>query len=97
MPFATQIVLSGTLFRETLPDWVEHRALKLGLSGWVKWDAAGQLEITVIGHDDLIDALEIACSLGPYDSRIEATRREKTNISSLSIMNTTFQNLCSDA
>ncbi|MEP3277352.1 MAG: acylphosphatase [Stappiaceae bacterium] len=94
---SAHILLTGDLVRETLPDWVEHRALKLGLSGWVKWNTIGQLEIMVSGPEDLVDALEIACSLGPFDSQIKETLRKEVGNHSPSRVNSIFQNLCSDA
>lgn len=92
-----QILLIGDLVRETLPHWVEHRAAKLGLTGWVKWNDTNQLQIVVTGPEDLIDAFEIACSLGPFDSQIEQTLRCATNSARSLPNHAGFQNLCTAA
>jgi len=66
--------LSGALDRTTLPDWVCHRARRLGLGGRVRWNTNGSLEVTVSGPDELIEAMELACSLGPSTSQIDKVR-----------------------
>lgn len=73
---ATEITLEGDVLAGDFPDWICHRARLLDLSGWVT-TAEGAIRIVVAGPEPLIDAMELACSLGPRDvlvSRIE--RRE---------------------
>jgi len=39
--------------------------------GWGKGEEAGQLSIGVQGPQALIDAMEMACSLGPIEAQID--------------------------
>jgi acylphosphatase len=68
---ATEIRLEGRLASTSFVDWICHRARLLDLSGWVQTDGPGALTIVVSGPQALIDAMEMACSLGPMDVQVD--------------------------
>ena len=53
------------------PEWISHRAKRLNLSGWVKLHHSQMIEIGVAGNPILVDALEAACNLGPYEAKVD--------------------------
>jgi acylphosphatase len=72
---ATELRLSGSLTGEGFTAWICHRARLLNLSGWVVQHDAGDVTILVCGPAAMIDAMEVACSLGPLNvwvDRIES-------------------------
>lgn len=53
------------------------RANRLSLRGWIEETAPGAVTVAIEGPEALIDAFEIACSLGPIDADVESwTRRQ---------------------
>jgi acylphosphatase len=73
---AARLTISGTLDAPRFLDWIAHRAALLALSGWACETDAGTLEIRVAGPAPLIDAMEVACSLGPTTCLVDAVRRD---------------------
>lgn len=74
------LLLNGYFPNDTFPDWIIGRATLLSLSGWVRADGEHLVEIFVSGDPILIDAMEVACSLGPIDAQVDSIdeRQEKT-------------------
>lgn len=68
---ATELRLTGALGAPGFPDWICHRARLLDLAGWVAQKDETELTIVVVGPEPLIDAMEMACSLGPVDVLVE--------------------------
>lgn len=69
-----ELVLRGDVTAAGFPDWICHRARLLDLSGWVSAAGDDGIRIVVSGPEALVDAMEMACSLGPRDvlvTRIE--------------------------
>ncbi|HET9963353.1 MAG TPA: acylphosphatase, partial [Nitrospiraceae bacterium] len=57
---------------------VVRRANRLSLRGWIEAHNTNSVTVTAEGPEALVDALEIACSLGPIDSDVESwTRSDK--------------------
>lgn len=54
------------------PDWIVHRAHVLDLSGSLRQSADGHLSIVAYGERTLLEAFEVACSLGPASARVLA-------------------------
>ncbi|MFK7753036.1 MAG: acylphosphatase [Sedimentitalea sp.] len=73
-----QLVLCGDLAATGLLDWICHRARLLDLTGSVQRETAQRIVINVSGPADLIDAMEVACLLGPVNVMVE--RIERTRI-----------------
>jgi acylphosphatase len=61
------LVFLGQLQPESFLEFVHHRAERLGLCAGVRSVRHDRIEIFVTGEQDLIDAFEIACTLGPLD------------------------------
>lgn len=72
---ATEFQLTGQLAARGFVDWVCHRARLLDLNGWVRPDGAEAMTIVVTGPEVLVDAMEMACSLGPMDVWVERIDR----------------------
>lgn len=68
---AAKIQLSGVFNPESFADWICHRARLLDLTGSVDAQGITEMHIFVQGPQPLIDAMEIACSLGPMDANVE--------------------------
>lgn len=71
----TELHLEGDLGAATFADWICHRARLLDLSGWVETREDGAVSIVVSGPEALIDAMEMACSLGPRDVLVDRIER----------------------
>ncbi|WP_176556139.1 acylphosphatase [Rubellimicrobium rubrum] len=68
--------ISGKVDSQKFPGWIEHYAGRLGLQGRVSAVRPGEVEVIVSGPPDLLDALEIGCSLGPIEVLVDHVRRE---------------------
>ena len=71
--------LSGDLASSGLLPWIERRAKLLSLTGWARRENDSCVTIAVVGQSPLIDAMEAACSLGPFDVLVEEIQREDTS------------------
>lgn len=65
------LIIHGRFDKDTFIEWIEHRALKLSLSGWVKQLPSNSIEVVASGDPILLDAMEVACSLGPSNAMVE--------------------------
>ena len=74
------IVFMGTLQLDTFVAFAEHRARRLALDLRVDDAVAEAVVITVAGQPDLIDAFEMACSLGPLDCLVRDVRRIESTL-----------------
>ena len=59
--------IAGQVASEAFADWICHRARLLGLTGWVTIVGEAEIVAHVTGDAVLVDAMEVACSLGPAD------------------------------
>ncbi len=59
--------IAGQVASETFADWICHRARLLDLTGWVTIVDEAEIVAHVTGDAVLVDAMEVACSLGPAD------------------------------
>lgn len=83
MPFETNLrtlapttfVFRGRLHPDSFADFVAHRARRLALAHRLDALDGGRAVVTVSGQPDLVDAFEMACSLGPADCLVLDTRR----------------------
>lgn len=64
---AVQFVFSGTIAIGSFQEFAEHRAAKLDIWLDICSSASECVKINVEGEPDLVDAFEMACSLGPQD------------------------------
>lgn len=70
-----QFTIEGDLEAESFLPWIVRHMQRLGLRGVPVRCANGQVEITLSGPTDLIDAMELGVSLGPINVWVEAIAR----------------------
>lgn len=70
-----KLIIHGSLAAEDFPEWIIHRALRLGLRGGIVQISDQIIEILVAGPNELVDAMEVACSLGPTSVQVERIDR----------------------
>jgi acylphosphatase len=75
MTQATTVIFLGQFRPESFIEFVRHRADRLMLRAGVKIARTDRIEVSVAGEEDLVDAFEIACSLGPIDCLVLDYRR----------------------
>jgi len=69
------LVFAGRLRPESFAGFVAHRAGRLALPFRLESLDSARAVVTVAGQADLVDAFEIACSLGPTDCLVIDSRR----------------------
>lgn len=62
-----RISFTGHFVPPSFLDFVDRRAARLDLDVSVKSVGAYRVAVEISGQPDLIDAFEMACSLGPLD------------------------------
>ncbi len=72
-----RFTIEGDLEAESFLPWIVRHMQRLGLRGVPVRRADGQVEITLSGPADLIDAMELGVSLGPIDVWVEAIDRTR--------------------
>lgn len=70
------MVFTGSFQTARFVAFAEHRARRLDLGLRLGVLGAGAITMTVEGEPDLVDAFEMACSLGPIDCLVREVRRE---------------------
>ena len=70
-PVALRYVIRGRLDLPVYLAFVDERAHWLAIDGWVRATADG-VELVAAGPEALVGALEMACTLGPLDMRIDS-------------------------
>lgn len=73
------LTLHGQFDAGSFPDWICHRARVLNLSGWVKPQGDSQIDILASGELILLEAFEVACSLGPVDILVDRIDQKPGN------------------
>lgn len=63
--------IHGQFIHDGFPNWICDRAYVLDLCGWVKTLNQEQIEVVVTGDPILVDAFEVACSLGPANIMVD--------------------------
>lgn len=72
-----RFTIEGDLEAESFLPWIVRHMQRLGLRGVPVRRANGQVEITLSGPAELIDAMELGVSLGPIDVWVEAIARQR--------------------
>jgi acylphosphatase len=67
VPQQVQISFIGRLNPASFRDFVLHRAERLDMDVHVGMATSHRIDVGVTGAPDLVDAFEMACSLGPID------------------------------
>jgi hypothetical protein len=66
MPENASFVFRGRLRTDVFVEFARHRAARLELAIAIGSVSDEAIALTVSGASDLVDAFEMACSLGPY-------------------------------
>ena len=66
-----QIKITGSFDDIAFRDWIMHRSVVLGLNISSLIHGQSSISFSASGHSVLLDAMEIACSLGPSEAMIE--------------------------
>ena len=72
-------VIRGNFDEIALHDWIVHRSTVLGLDISVHSLARNAISFCATGHMVLLDAMEIACSLGPFDAKVDHIQSTELN------------------
>lgn len=71
-----EMTIIGDLRQGRVEEWVRHRADKLSLNGRILRHSDREVTVDVSGPEELLDAMAIACSLGPSAALIETVERK---------------------
>ncbi|WP_426240883.1 acylphosphatase [Pararhizobium sp. DWP1-1-3] len=72
-----QVVIIGDLQASSFIPWIRRHAAKLGISQSITHVSAERIELEVEGAQELLDMMEMGCSLGPIDVWVEAIERRE--------------------
>lgn len=72
-----ELHIAGDLASAQAIPWICHRARLLDLKGWVERESERAIVVALLGPETLIDAMEIACSLGPADIDVDSISRRE--------------------
>ena len=64
------IRISGRVQGVGFRDWTQRKAADLGLSGWVRNLAGGEVEALLCGSPEAVDSMLAACRRGPQLARV---------------------------
>ncbi|MCA1367004.1 MULTISPECIES: acylphosphatase [Hyphomicrobiales] len=70
-----RMTIRGDIDAASFVPWIRRHAAKLGLSQAVSHAGSDRIELEIAGPADLIDMMEMGCSLGPIDVWVETIDR----------------------
>ncbi|TIS64320.1 MAG: acylphosphatase [Mesorhizobium sp.] len=70
-----RMTILGDVEAASFLPWIERHAAKLGLAQAICVAGPDRIELDVAGPAELIDMMEMGCSLGPIDVWVEAIHR----------------------
>ena len=73
------IAFSGQVGSAVFPLWITRHAARLGLELRFVAHSAAQLKMILTGPPDLLDAMVLACSLGPQEVWVDQVDRHPAN------------------
>jgi acylphosphatase len=71
---AVHVRISGRVQGVGYRDWTARKASVLGLSGWVRNRADGDVEAMFSGRAEAVEAMLAACRDGPRLARVETVQ-----------------------
>ncbi len=74
--FHERMTITGDLEPGSFLPWIRRHAAKLGLSQEISHADSERIELELEGPQELIDMMEMGCSLGPIDVWVETIERE---------------------
>lgn len=69
------MTILGDVEAASFLPWIERHAAKLGLAQAICFAGPDRIELDIAGPAELVDMMEMGCSLGPIDVWVEAIRR----------------------
>lgn len=73
-----RMTILGDLGGSSFVPWIRRHAAKLGLSHTISHADPMRIELEVAGAEELIDMMEMGCSLGPIDVWVDRIERAST-------------------
>lgn len=73
--FDERMTIRGQLEPASFVPWIRRHAAKLGLVQNIAHTSSERIELELSGSADLIDMMEMGCSLGPFDVWVETIDR----------------------
>jgi acylphosphatase len=70
--------ISGRVQGVGFRDWTQRKANDLGVSGWARNLASGEVEALFSGSPEAVDAMLAACRRGPQLARVDAVKTVET-------------------
>ncbi|MEP6563637.1 MAG: acylphosphatase [Mesorhizobium sp.] len=70
-----RMTIFGDVDAVSFVPWIRRHAAKLGLSQVIHSTSFDRIELDVAGPVELIDMMEMGCSLGPIDVWVETIHR----------------------
>lgn len=70
-PVRLRYAIAGSIDVPSYLEFVAERAHWLGIAGWVAADDDRSVTLLAAGPEALVGALEMACTLGPFDALID--------------------------
>ena len=80
-----ELRLRGALSSDSLDAWIAHRARLLDLRGWIEGRSAEAANVIVAGPKEMIEAMEVCCSLGPADVLIDGVTRHDRALAAMPV------------
>jgi hypothetical protein len=73
--FGERMTIHGRLDSASFLPWIRRHAAKLGLAHRIARSGPDLIELEISGAPELIDMMEMGCSLGPIDVWVETIDR----------------------
>lgn len=70
-----RMTIHGRLDPASFVPWIRRHAAKLGIAHSIASSSSDLIELDVSGAPELIDMMEMGCSLGPIDVWVETIDR----------------------
>lgn len=75
-----QFIFKGDLPTASFIEFAQHRARRLSLQLVMQDQSEGHAQMVVTGQPDLVDAFEMAMSLGPQDCIVQDVWRNEMQV-----------------
>ena len=75
----TSFTITGAVFATSFPPWIKRHARKLGIEPLTVETTPQGIRVTGAGPPEMLEALVIACSLGPADVLVDTVTGFPTN------------------
>ena len=73
---SVHLCIEGAVGVDSYLDWIVERAKRLSLRGDVRQVSAHRVDVNVCGPEPLVDAMELAVSLGPAEILVDRIERK---------------------